>query len=329
MKKFHIIFRLLLAISLIAVIGCYYFPLWRIGLVAPQYPEGLTIYIWFNDIKGDVDIINGLNHYIGMKHIKVEMFPEFSFLKYVIAAFIIFGMFVVINGTQRWLKIFCIVILLGGITALADFYRWGYDYGHNLDPKAPIQVPGMAYQPPLIGYKDLLNFQALSMPDVGGWIVITVGIIAFCALFFEWFRDKKLNKSLILIAPVLFMLGSCGKQLPEFYFGKENCEYCKMKMMDNKFGIAIQKDKGRVYKFDDLTCLKNYINTEKPMIIKTYVVLYDKPGEVMEAGNSVYGKHERIKSPMNSGVAFFSSIASFKKLFGADGNTGLYQDLFK
>ncbi|MBC7382346.1 MAG: hypothetical protein H7296_05035 [Bacteroidia bacterium] len=329
MKKIHIIFRLLLAISLIAVIGCYYLPLWKIGLLAPQYPEGLRIYIWYNDIKGDIDIINGLNHYIGMKHIKAEMFPEFSYIKYVIAAFIIFGLIVVINGTQRWLKIFCLVILLGGITALADFYRWGYDYGHNLDPKAPIQVPGMAYQPPLLGYKDLLNFQALSMPASGGWIIIAVGFIAFLALFFEWFRNRKLNKTVLLIIPILFILNSCGKDKPEFYFGKENCEYCKMKMMDNKFGMAIQTDKGKVFKFDDFICLKNYMNSENPAIAKTYVVLFDNPGEVIEAGKTVYGKHERIKSPMSSGIGFFTTTASFNKLFDDKDSSGNYQELFK
>ena len=43
---------------------------------------------------------------------------------------------------------------------MVDFYLWEYEYGHNLDPTAPIQVPGMSYQPPLIGYKMLLNFGA-------------------------------------------------------------------------------------------------------------------------------------------------------------------------
>ena len=190
MKKFHIVFRWLLALGSLSVIICYFVPLWEIGLLAPQYPEGLSIYIWHNDIKGDIDIINGLNHYIGMRHVKVEMFPEFQYLKYIIAAFIAFGLFVSYKGSMRWLKTYCIVMIFAAIVALGDFYRWGYDYGHNLDPKAPIQVPGMAYQPPVIGYKDLLNFQALSLPSVGGWIVVMVGLIAFSALAYQWFKDK-------------------------------------------------------------------------------------------------------------------------------------------
>ena len=59
---------------------------------------------------------------------------------------------------------------------MADFWRWEYNYGHELNPDAAIKVPGMSYQPPLIGYKQLLNFGAYSVPDIGGWIFIVVGI---------------------------------------------------------------------------------------------------------------------------------------------------------
>ena len=58
-----------------------------------------------------------------------------------------------------------------------DFWRWEYNYGHNLNPDAAIIVPGMAYQPPLIGFKQLLNFGAYSMPDIGGWIFVSAGAL--------------------------------------------------------------------------------------------------------------------------------------------------------
>jgi copper chaperone NosL len=61
---------------------------------------------------------------------------------------------------------------LFGIGVLADMYKWGYEYGHTLDPKAAIKVEGMSYQPPLIGYKELLNFIAYSGPDTGSWILM-------------------------------------------------------------------------------------------------------------------------------------------------------------
>ena len=80
-----------------------------------------------------------------------------------------------------------------GIFAMYDFWRWEYDYGHNLDPNAAIIVPGMAYQPPLIGFKQLLNFGAYSFPDIGGWLFIGAGMAMLIAVVYEFkFAKKKI-----------------------------------------------------------------------------------------------------------------------------------------
>ncbi|MCF8255560.1 MAG: hypothetical protein K9H61_04910 [Bacteroidia bacterium] len=326
--KFNKVFRILLGISSVLVLTSLFLPLWEIFLWAPQYPEGLSVQIWHNDLKGDVDIINGLNHYIGMKHIKVEMFPEFTFLKYIIIAFVIYGLFVAINGTVKWLKIFCATSALGGIIALADFYRWGYDYGHNLDPTAPIQVPGMAYQPPVIGYKDLLNFKALSMPSYGGWIIILVGIIAFIALGFTWFKQKKIKANKLLILTFLIgIISSCNSSIPQINFGTDDCTYCKMKIMDNKFGLIIETPKGRTMNFDDYHCYKNYVLENIPEIKETYVVLFDKPGEVIPSKQSFFIGGESIKSPMGSGIAFFLNQQNAQNNFPNETHQGTFEQL--
>ena len=51
----------------------------------------------------------------------------------------------------------------------------------------PIKIPGMGYQPPLIGHKKLLNFDAYSMPEIGGYIIIAVVSIAGII----WFVEKR------------------------------------------------------------------------------------------------------------------------------------------
>lgn len=192
MKKISSVSRILIAVLSLSIIGTYFLPVWRIDLIAPQYPEGLTMKIWLNNLTGDVDIINGLNHYIGMKKISVEMFPEFQYLVYIVGAFIAYGLLIAVTGSRKILLSYLVVSLLGAIYAMYDFYQWGYDYGHNLNPDAPIKVPGMGYQPPLLGHKQLLNFDAYSMPDVGGYIVVGTVVIAFVIYFYEIkFRKKK------------------------------------------------------------------------------------------------------------------------------------------
>ena len=157
---------------------------------APQYPEGLEMKIWINTLSGDVKIISALNHYIGMKHIEVEMFPEFKYMIYVVGFLIAVGIITAVAGRRPLLWIYAGLIVAAGIAALWDFWRWGYDYGHNLDPRAPIVVPGMAYQPPLIGTKQLLNFTAFSGPDIGGWVFLVVAIAVFGIIFYERTSSK-------------------------------------------------------------------------------------------------------------------------------------------
>lgn len=158
---------------------------------APQYPEGLEMKIWIDNITGDVKIISALNHYIGMRHIEVNMFPEFGYMIYIVAVVIAFGLLVSLVNRRFMLASYAILLIVCGIAALVDFYLWGYDYGHNLDPTAAIIVPGMAYQPPVIGTKQLLNFTAFSGPDVGGWIFVSAGGLAIGVLIYELYSSRK------------------------------------------------------------------------------------------------------------------------------------------
>ncbi len=172
------------------MISAYYVPLWQILMWAPQYPEGLDMKIWIDNLTGDVKIISALNHYIGMKHIEVSMFPEFKYMIYIVGTIIAIGVMTAIVNRRLLLIVFAMLIVAGGVAALVDFYLWGYDYGHNLDPTAPIVVPGMSYQPPLIGTKQLLNFTAFSGPDVGGWVFIVAGILVIGTLVYEILKRK-------------------------------------------------------------------------------------------------------------------------------------------
>src|SRR6476469_293172 len=95
--------RITIAIASLALIGTYFFPVWFIFLIAPQYPEGLTMNIWLNKLTGQVEVINGLNHYIGMKHITVDIFPEFKCLVYIVAYFILFVLIVALTGRRKLL----------------------------------------------------------------------------------------------------------------------------------------------------------------------------------------------------------------------------------
>lgn len=191
MKKLKLVTRIIIVVSALLMVSAYFVPLWQILMWAPQYPEGLEMKIWINTLSGDVKIISALNHYIGMKHIEVEMFPEFQYMIYLVGFIIGVGLLTAVVNKRIMLFAYASLILTAAIAALVDFYMWGYDYGHNLDPTAPIIVPGMSYQPPLIGTKQLLNFTAFSGPDAGGWIFLVSGILVFGLVFFEIYSSRK------------------------------------------------------------------------------------------------------------------------------------------
>jgi len=177
--------KILLIASSLAMIAAFFTPIWMIDLEAPQYPEGLGMQIWINKITGDLNTINGLNHYIGMKKIEPDSIKELTIMPYILAFLIALGVVTGIIGKKKILGVFVLIFMISGIAGGVDFYMWEYDYGHDLDPTAAIIVPGMSYQPPLIGSKQLLNFVAHSYPDTGGWIVIGVGILAVLLYIYE------------------------------------------------------------------------------------------------------------------------------------------------
>lgn len=194
MRKIGLTSRILVLVAAVAMVSAYFYPIWQIKLWAPQYPEGIGMQIWIDRLTGDLASINKMNFYIGMAEIDEAMFPEFDYLKYIIGFIMAVGIVAGIAGRRMLMNIFLGLLVLLGIGALVDMYLWGYDYGHNLDPTAAIKIPGQSYQPPLIGYEQLLNFLAYSGPDTAGWILSGSALLVFVAILIEYGVFRRLFK---------------------------------------------------------------------------------------------------------------------------------------
>ena len=186
--------RILVATASILLGLVFLFPLWRISLDAPQYPEGLGLLIGVSDITGvkphDLQNINGLNHYIGMKRIEPDSIKELQLMPPFVVAMMVFGLVAAATGKRQLVYMWIAVLLIGAVAGLVDFWLWEYDYGHNLDPTAAIKVPGMTYQPPLIGTKQLLNFTASSWPGIGGLAAMVAVAIGTLVALAEYRRAR-------------------------------------------------------------------------------------------------------------------------------------------
>ncbi|MCB9247037.1 MAG: hypothetical protein H6606_11495 [Flavobacteriales bacterium] len=165
-------------------IALYFMPMWTIQLSAPQYPEPLGMEIWITKIAdmktGDLQNINLMNHYVGMKAIP-EKIDEFRYFPWIVGALILLGCVFAFTGKRILYLIWFWISILLGIAGMYDFYLWEYDYGHSLDPKAAIKFIDatgelITYQPPLIGSQTILNFEATSLPAPGAYFLV-VGIL--------------------------------------------------------------------------------------------------------------------------------------------------------
>ncbi len=312
-------------------------PIWRIDLSAPQYPEGLYLLIYANKLGGNVDIINGLNHYIGMKTLHTDDFMEFKVLPGIIIFFSILFILTAIIAKRKLMFVLFGLFVSFGVLAMVDFWRWEYDYGHNLDPNAAIIVPGMAYQPPLIGYKQLLNFGAYSMPDLGGWIFIGVGVVLLILVIREWKGKNpavRRNKSLVAASlALILMLGACNAGPEPMVIGKDQCDFCKMTISDARFGAQLITKKNKIYKFDDPHCVTTFLNekkVEKENIASVYFINFSKPHDLINAEKAFFLQSPSLRSPMNGNIAAFTNADSLEATVRTHyGNTITWEDMQK
>ncbi len=178
-------------LAALGLLTLFVFPMWKITLIAPQYPDGVTMHIWINKIGGEtastIQNINILNHYVGMKYIEPDAIPELKYFPYIVIGMVVLGLVAALSNKRKLFLAWAIMMVLLAAAGIYDFYLWEYDYGHNLSETAPIKIPGASFQPPLIGSKLILNFTAISLPHISGYLA---GVSIFFAFLAWWLKSK-------------------------------------------------------------------------------------------------------------------------------------------
>lgn len=202
MKKASI----LMIVGPLFLLGLYAFPLWNIMLGAPQYPEPLGMNIHIDGIRDvnefDLQNIDGLNHYIGMRKLpKPEEMWEFSTFPIIIGGMVFLGVLIGLLGYFKkvsyiWFMGWFVVMSILGVLGMYDFNAWMIDYGTNLDPNAIMKLSNpdgtpMSYKPPLFGHAKMLNFDVTSLPSTGAWMMFTGMMLILAAFSMGWKTSKK------------------------------------------------------------------------------------------------------------------------------------------
>ena len=180
--------RLMTMVASLLLAAALALPTWRINLIAPQYPEGLGMQIHLGAIDGvgqyDLQNINELNHYIGMRVIQPSDMPELRYMPWVVVGLVVLGLAAAARGRRAPLIAWAAALVTAGAAGMADFWWRTSSYGHELDVEhAVIKIPGMAYQPPIIGTKQILNFTASAWPDTGGIAILVAFVLGAVAVW--------------------------------------------------------------------------------------------------------------------------------------------------
>ena len=188
--------RFIILVAALLIIPAIFLPVWTITLVAPQYPKGIKMSIYANKLteynpetgmtSNVPRLINGLNHYIGMHEIRPDEFKEFRWLPSAIIAFSILALLSALVGRGYFAAVGWVIFILFAVFMIGDFYRWLYEYGHNLSPQAAIKID--PYMPPVIGWKQLANFKVISLPGSGA---ILIGFAAILGPIILWLESRQ------------------------------------------------------------------------------------------------------------------------------------------
>jgi len=175
---------LLFAVAAVLLIISIFTPYWQLTLHAPQYPKGLTVQAYVNRLEGDVQEIDGLNHYIGMRPLNEAAAFERS-----IAIIGIVGLALLILAAvyvhNRWAALLALPALLLPLIFLADLQYWLANFGQNLDPKAPLSSSIKPFVPPVLGEGKIAQFSTWAVPDVGLWLAVAASVLIASGLWFH------------------------------------------------------------------------------------------------------------------------------------------------
>lgn len=184
-KRLSIFSSITLVISAILIVVSLFFPWWRMEFFAPQYPEGLNIIVYPDHLEGELNQINGLNHYIGMAQFSEESFPELQYLSYIIGGLALLVLIGAIIRKRAYLYSLIALFMIGGSIGVWDLWSALKAYGTNLDPMAPIEME--PFVPPIIGENVIANFTTYSLLGTGTYFIIA----AFLLLLIPLWKDRK------------------------------------------------------------------------------------------------------------------------------------------
>lgn len=175
---------ILLATAALLLILSMFLPYWSMTLNAPQYPGGLSVEVFVNRMTGDVQEIDGLNHYIGMRPLEeaAQLERSVSIVAITIIALLVLAAIFI---HTRWAALFAFPALVMPIVFLGDMYFWLRHFGQNLDPTAPLSSSIEPFTPPILGEGFVGQFSTVASFRPGLYLAFLSSLLILVGLYYH------------------------------------------------------------------------------------------------------------------------------------------------
>lgn len=193
-KKHYRIPTILFVVAALLLLVSIFLPYWKMTLLAPQYPGGLHITAYVNELTGDVAEIDGLNHYIGMRPLNEAAKFERSVSVFAIGALALLILAAIFVHT-KWVVLLVLPAILMPVIFLADLQFWLRDFGLNLDETAALSSAIDPFIPQVLGSGKIAQFETVAWPGIGLWLAVAASILCIVGLYFHRKAYKPLVES--------------------------------------------------------------------------------------------------------------------------------------
>jgi copper chaperone NosL len=114
---------------------------------------------------------------------------------------------------------------------------------------------------------------------------------------------------------ILLLTISCKIEPEAIEFGKDQCSFCVMNIVDKTHAAQYVTKKGKQFKFDAIECMVNDLSEKNEEEISIMLVAnYTNPGEMIDAKTASYLISTAIKSPMGANLSAVSLIEKAEEL---------------
>ncbi|NUN07908.1 MAG: nitrous oxide reductase accessory protein NosL [Ignavibacteriaceae bacterium] len=112
----------------------------------------------------------------------------------------------------------------------------------------------------------------------------------------------------LVIALFAIVIAGCSSGPEKINVDLDTCAYCEMKISDSRFASQLITSKGKVFKFDDHSCMVEFQKeTETATDARLYVAGFDAKGEWLDVNEAFFAYGEEVRSPMRGNAAAFKS----------------------